>query len=827
MDPHASDVGVAVVTPPRRRGLPTLTAPHSPLGSWLAYAYLLRVPILITLILIGFPILALRTELAKAIFQNFFVLEWTATFLVTLATFMVTWSVVLNSLVILFNGSDRFWVRPTLTQETLSYHRRRTRWTIAGTSVAIATPMLAGQFLERDWPTPWGNLTAVAAGAAIAYLLAYLALLLVLLMVPMAIAVASDIFPAPAFLRRGLTAAHTWSSRYHDNCWAQVRRLFLALPPDIIVGLIDNREVKASGDKNLSRGLPWSGVVLAFAFAMVTMIVYYAIGISNARNPGGTSVPALCFVLLLLLNASWILTFTAYFWDRFRIPLLALLLVAAVIGEWTDYGEHFYKIDPMQQAMVGISPAAVLKQRVIDDKPIIVVATMGGGIQAAAWTIQVLTGLQMELQKNGHSVADSIALVSAVSGGAHGSLFFMNEYRESRDGLRRPGFAPTTAACGQTGDGGECLDFSPLRKEIVKPRLDDVAWALTYRDIPRIVFPYFPSVYGLIAPMNTREGRFLDRGRMLELSWQKSGITGRLSDWQAGLTEGWRPATIFNATIAETGEPFLFATTDQRPADARDPCGSEDVGTSDVKSWRSPQPMTFRGLYCADIDLVTAARVASGFPYVLPIPRALTEAGLTSPSEGDHRFKYHLMDGGYYDNYGVDSVVQWLDQALSGLKQQEALRKSLKVLIIQIRSFPDIRLPDVNNPPKDPASDPTYSAAVPRNRGWFFELYSPIAGLLRVRSSGQLLHNRNQLRLLRDKWRAGDVDIRFATFEFGMNSVPLSFKMNELQKRHIDEEWSHGYAGNAASRPDDLEQVKCMFENLGSVCEKVRLKDPW
>jgi hypothetical protein len=110
-----------------------------------------------------------------------------------------------------------------------------------------------------------------------------------------------------------------------------------------------------------------------------------------------------------------------------------------------------------------------------------------------------------------------------------------------------------------------------------------------------------------------------------------------------------------------------------------------------------------------------------------------------------------------------------------------------------------------------------------------FELFSPITGLLRVRSSGQLLHNQNALDLLKAKWRAADgggVDVRFATFEFQGESAPLSFKMNPVQQRNIQEQWLE-YLRAAGPRRHHLDQVRCMFmTDAAATCREVRGKAP-
>lgn len=94
--------------------------------------------------------------------------------------------------------------------------------------------------------------------------------------------------------------------------------------------------------------------------------------------------------------------------------------------------------------METIKPYDVLHARMSGKKPLILVATAGGGIQAGAWTAEVLSGLE-DLSKNtwktNYSFADSLTLVSSVSGGATGSMYFLNLYRPDTavGGARRCG----------------------------------------------------------------------------------------------------------------------------------------------------------------------------------------------------------------------------------------------------------------------------------------------------------------------------------------------------------------------------------------------------
>jgi hypothetical protein len=469
-------------------------------------------------------------------------------------------------------------------------------------------------------------------------------------------------------------------------------------------------------------------------------------------------------VLFLLLNLNWILSFLTFFLDRFRIPLLVPLGILAVAGTYFPSSDRFYQIHS-GVTVPAIHPYDALRQRVAGRKPIVIVATAGGGIQAAAWTTRVLTGLQHESQAWQHgSFADSVALISSVSGGATGSLFFLNEYGS---GPGRPGF--------QLPDGGD--NFSKLIELASAPALDDIAWALVYRDLPGLIVPWSASV----------EDELLDRGRMLELAWQsRTRNFGDLSAWRDGVKEGWRPAAIFNATIAETGEPLLLSTTDFDRKSARrvNPAAAQ------------PDRKTFYDLYPgADLPVVTAVRLAASFPYVSPAARAQT----LEP-------EYHVIDGGYYDNYGVASVVEWIDEAFD-----EALAERTDppdVLVIQIRSFPNDPLP------------------APRNRGWFFQAHAPLTGLLSERTTAQLVRDRDDLLLLQRRW-GGSQDVprlRFAGFQFTATDAPLSWKMNKSQMDAIDQAWRQIVRENGY----DLQQVRCMFEPSGEKCpELARKKAPW
>ena len=170
-----------------------------------------------------------------------------------------------------------------------------------------------------------------------------------------------------------------------------------------------------------------------------------------------------------------------FFLDRYRFPTAVVLAVAAyVIGAWPLPGsDHVYRTWPHQRdswQWRKISPLANDVLRVGSRTPILVAAT-GGGIQAAAWTARVLTGIDDALPVDlRDAYTHSIRLLSAVSGGGVGAMYFSERYRAN-------GF-----------------DHTQLDQVVAKAEtssLDDVAWGATYPDALATFFPPVRAAFGI------------------------------------------------------------------------------------------------------------------------------------------------------------------------------------------------------------------------------------------------------------------------------------------------------------------------------------------
>jgi hypothetical protein len=240
----------------------------------------------------------------------------------------------------------------------------------------------------------------------------------------------------------------------------------------------------------------------------------------------------------------------------------------------------------------------------------------------------VLSGLQERLAgKHGDALSRAIRLVSSVSGGSVGALYFLAAYRD--------GCLPE----------GEALRRD-LMERATRSSLDAAAWGLVYPDALRTAAPWF-------AP------RYVDRGWALERVWDADGGSGAsLATWRSDAARGLRPAVAFNTTLAESGEKLVIGTFDLPPA---------------------PIPeyvrRTFQELHPGwDLAPVTAARLSATFPYVAPAARIGAHIATSAA--------LHFVDGGYYDNYGFTTAAEFLREGLPEAGGPGPVRR---ILLIQIR----------------------------------------------------------------------------------------------------------------------------------------------
>jgi len=459
------------------------------------------------------------------------------------------------------------------------------------------------------------------------------------------------------------------------------------------------------------------GHIFALSLAVGSLIVYATAGAWKAQRLGEPAVfPTLAFVLLLVLLAAWVLSALTFFLDRYRFPTLAAFVLLSLLTAQDPRTDHFFPV--ASSNVERLTPTEALMQPGLSN--VLVVSAEGGGIQAAGWTTRVLAGLEEALP--GGTFGRSVRLISGVSGGSVGTMYYANAV-----GKQQP-------------PGREVLEEAV--KASMASSLDDVAWGLSTPDLLRIVFPVWND-------------RFLDRGWALETAWESRAGLGEvmLSSWAENARQGRQPPVIFNSTVVEVGQPLVFSTT-KYPGE-----GSDQILTlAQVASGAN------------DIQVGTAARLSASFPYVSPAAR---------PALNDGKPAMHMVDGGYYDNFGMFSLMGWLEEALEG---RPANAPPIRVLVMEILPFPDAASPPVPE------------------RGWSYQLWAPAEAVLNVRTSAQRARNDDQYLFFARSWnerKDRGVRIERLIVQFPKqtdalcrdNQPPLSWRLREEQKECIERAW--------------------------------------
>ena len=694
---------------------------------FLGYAYLLRVPMLTWGMLISLCVGSLPGSVAEPILRGIFDVasKQSSAFAtciqfatVTLAALLAGTSMGVSSRLVICNAHIRFRATPTELTPGLELIFRLVPF--------IAFSAVLGTAVIRS-DAPWaGKLPGLALGAAAWYVLTV---------------TARDFVDRLHFKVVGRFQAGGWVPKDEPG--------YL----DLERSTIQPRHLFATYQLGL---------------ALVAYLSYcIASGLDLELLGGHFLVPTLSLVLVMLTLVCWGLAGVAFFLDHYRVPLLLPLAVSAFWGGQFPQSDYFYQglpRPPQVSAATPLTAAEIIsahEQGPNASTPMVLVATTGGGIQSAAWTARVLTGLNDQIAVAG-SFSRHVRLISAVSGGSVGAMYFTAAYEKGEVSKDKKQDIVTNA------------DQSSL---------DEVTWGLAY---PDLLFGFLPGLKGIGVSSGTVRTFdsgfiFMDRGRMLEESWRTrmpaKQADATLIGWQADAAIGMRPAVIFNSTLVETGDRYLLSSTGFKEPPANNKARIEQY----EGRW------DFFKLYPeSDLKVRTAARLSATFPYVTPAARMLRNDATRSKDGRFYRPEPHAVDGGYYDNYGMASLLDWLN---NGLQSDPALHP--KVMIIEIRAAP------------------TGQHARPSSSsyGSLFQITNPLQTMTNVRGTGQLSHNALDENLMN---RIYPAQICEATFEFSNldklgcpRNEPLNWHLTQEDKDALDWAW-----GQSDSITQNIERVR-------------------
>ncbi|QJW88213.1 hypothetical protein HNV11_01870 [Spirosoma taeanense] len=260
-----------------------------------------------------------------------------------------------------------------------------------------------------------------------------------------------------------------------------------------------------------------------------------------------------------------------------------------------------------------------------DTIPLVLVAAEGGGIRALNWTAETLIRLDSIIPK----FSRHVYALSGVSGGGVGAVFYTAFLRD----VIRAGLS----------EKERIGHFDQFRTVIRDDYLSAVTAALLFPESLQRISP-FPFAA-------------LERGKWLEDSWADSYDDNLgFNTLDQSLTQLYRtpagynynlPSLLLNGTLAESGQKTITSNLRLDPDYFKDV-----VSTLDIVG--------------ADVPLKTAASLCSRFPVV-------TNGGLvqkdTLVNGRIRQYGGHVVDGGYFDNSGVETCIQLLNNLVPTIRR--------------------------------------------------------------------------------------------------------------------------------------------------------------
>ncbi len=414
-------------------------------------------------------------------------------------------------------------------------------------------------------------------------------------------------------------------------------------------------------------------------------------------------------VLLCFALASWILfgdLVLTYFFKQARLPSMAAapLALFIVFSPWND--NHAValieedqglvtrrEIDPHLDAWLE-SRAAKGELRAGESFPLFLVAAEGGGIRAAYWAGIVLAKLQDD---SGARFGRHLFALSGVSGGS----------------LAAGSFAALMADA-----GSDTLSRSQCAREHPAALYQHCIRAMLRRDYlsPALGYLLYPDMLQRLLPFPMPSA---DRARAMEKAWahgwQKAAGSERFGERFDGLWSGDAtldvPSLLLNATLVDGGNRVIASdlVIDGRFPDAYD----------------AFDPL----LDLRQMSLATAVHNSARFSYISPAGtvsgcQRLGRAAVCEP--GQTRYPWgRVIDGGYFENSGVESVRDLLFAMRPMLDRWRARGFVIEPVVMVISNSPGAMAPSGRLTPVAGRLDMTFLS----------ELLAPPLGLFNTRAA--------------------------------------------------------------------------------------------
>jgi|UPI00056A2110 hypothetical protein len=367
--------------------------------------------------------------------------------------------------------------------------------------------------------------------------------------------------------------------------------------------------------RNLRRIIFWFGVV--YASITLALIAIDPVTLPVFFGPAAVVLTGCALLIPLLITLLLI-------GGRFHLRIgISLLLLIVVFSLWVDNHEIRLSSSNPELQRLAIASRPSLQEAYAKWRsqfppsparpiPLILVASEGGASRAGYWTAAVLSQFEMETRGE---FSKHVFAISSISGGSLGVAGFLASIHDEK--------TKSEIAAGNTTLRKAVSDF--VGRDYLSPALAGML---------------FPDLIQRFLPLS-----FLpDRSAALERGWEDGWIArcraipcddqdllkkDFLSLWPVEPSHGWLPAWFIGGALQEDGRPIL---------------------TGNIRLGDTLDAWDFHLVAGRDVRLSTAILNGARFPYIS------SSGTLSNPAMPQAVGSVHIVDGGYFDAAGVETV---------------------------------------------------------------------------------------------------------------------------------------------------------------------------
>lgn len=403
------------------------------------------------------------------------------------------------------------------------------------------------------------------------------------------------------------------------------------------------------------------GMRWLFAFFTLVLVAVFAAQSLPVNKTFGINFSVIPRALGVIFIINMFLVFAIYFvatltraYDRYGIPLISMVLVAAITWSYFNWNDNhrvrtlnfasFTATDKSKQQPVELLPLAQAfdqwlanrpKERLAlfrnqkNPYPVYLVAAQGGGLYSANLAALTLARLYDRCPDLRHHVF----AISGVSGGSLGAGLISALLETPSEG----------AACRfDTADSAPGPIETAVKTILAKDYLAPLAASALFPDMLQRLIPVPIGIFDRARAFETSLERSFERiGTSLKRAPQQNPLGHTfLRHWSP---KSAAPMLVLNTTMVETGEQIVIAPI-ARPAD--------EQGVLFNPDYRTIYPDIIGPN--RDMRLSTAIGLSARFPLIMP-------AGWLKAGKSSAR----LVDGGYFENSGVATAQSMIADLMS------------------------------------------------------------------------------------------------------------------------------------------------------------------